>query len=78
MLVVPMHPFSLVCVWIYKRSFTSESAVPVRLIQVQFESTEWLTSFETGASEEDVVNEDPRNTVLKARLRQSPLERSVQ
>lgn len=38
--VFPIDPFSLLCVGIYKSSFTSEIAALLSLTEAQFESTE--------------------------------------
>lgn len=41
----------------------------VSLTKAQFESTEWLASFEAGAWKEDVVSESSINAFQKAHLK---------
>lgn len=69
-LVVPLDPFGLVGVGIFKRSFSSESTVLIALAEAHFESAEWAASFEKEATKEEVLSEVCNNGVLRARLRQ--------
>lgn len=59
------------CVGIYKPSFTSKSTVLARFAEAQFESPEWVMSFETGLSKENVFTDVSSNVVWKAHPRQS-------
>lgn len=66
--VVPLDPFSLVCVARFRFPFTSEIAVLLRLAEAPFENTEQENSFKTGAWKEDVTNKVFSIAVLKTWL----------
>lgn len=38
--VVPLYPFSMMDIGIYKRSSMPESTIPVKLVEVHFENAE--------------------------------------
>lgn len=69
--VVPLELLSLVCAGIYNASFTSGSAVIVKITEVLFEKTEGMERFRTGPLKENVDNKVTVIDILKGRLIQS-------
>lgn len=68
-MVVPLDPYSVVGLAIYKRSFTSESVALLQNTEAHFDSAKRASSFEEEATKAEVVGEVSRNNVLIARLR---------
>lgn len=68
-LLVPLYPYSLLCVGIYKSSFTSGKFCAWKACRrILWEH--WVVKrIETGASKEVFVSKVPGGVVLKARLR---------
>lgn len=66
--VVPLDPFSIVEIVIYKQPFTSQKAVLVELAETRFEKAEWAASLERRATKEQLLTEVSRKRVLEAHL----------
>lgn len=67
--MVPLYPFRLLAIVIYRRSFTFLSTVLEDLVEWSVRSAKRAESFRAKASKKDVLSEVSNNDRLKAYLR---------